>query len=76
MLISVSFLNWITVFVYVEIFIQINKVYLFSILVCFCVLEFYFNPSRWILKTTVVRPPAVVFLHCPFKFCTKLYYNS
>jgi hypothetical protein len=34
------------------------------------------NPSARVLNTTVVGPPAVVFFHCPFKFCTKLYYNS
>jgi hypothetical protein len=35
-----------------------------------------FNPLACVLNTTVVGPPAVVFFHCPFKFCTKLYYNS
>jgi hypothetical protein len=34
------------------------------------------NPLACVLNTTVVGPPAVVFFHCPFKFCTKLYYNS
>jgi hypothetical protein len=36
----------------------------------------FLNPSARLLNTTVVRTPAVVFFHCPFKCCTKLYYNS
>jgi hypothetical protein len=32
--------------------------------------------QRGHLNITAVVPPSVVFFHYPFKFCTKLYYNS